>query len=171
MSDNRSDKLFASYLEASQRFDYFVVGAAVALVGYLGARFAAVRLGWNPATIELASLGSLLAAVVCGLKRIETYVEVMKLNQKRLLEEESVGSLTSAAASGAPALNHSTGEILGPGQLMYKAEYHKVGVEVLSEMLDKEAKWSGYWYRARDFFLVLGLLLLVLARVAQAYVE
>jgi hypothetical protein len=42
--------------------------------------------------------------------------------------------------------------------------------EVISEKLEELATAARRWYRARDFLLVLGLALLVLARIAAAYV-
>jgi hypothetical protein len=49
-------KIFDSWREASQKFDYFVAGLIGALVAFIGQSFKAVQLGLNAGTLELASL-------------------------------------------------------------------------------------------------------------------
>ena len=169
MSTERSDQAYQSYIEALQKFDYFIVGVSIALVGYLGAALRPIGLGWNPATIELAAIASMLLSAVAGLKRIEANVSLLGASQKRLYEQEAAGALKSAALQGGPALNKGTGEFLSPGDLLAKAQYHEVGAEVVAKHVGRLERWSGRWYRARDLFLVLGLALLVLARLLAAY--
>ena len=169
MSIERSDRIYLTYLEASQKFDYFVAGVGLALVGYLGARFEAVPIGWNPSTIELGAIAALLASAVAGLKRIETNVTLLGVMHKRLYEEEAAGALTGAAGGGGPGLNKATGEVLSLAELLYKAKYHEVGAEVIAETLRELARWSVFWYRARNTLLLLGLGLLVLGRIAIGY--
>jgi hypothetical protein len=79
--------------------------------------------------MELASLLCLLLSAIAGLKRIETNVTLLGAMQKRLYQEEAAGSLTSAAMAGGPALNKSTGQVMWPGNLLSRAQYHKAGAE------------------------------------------
>jgi len=170
VSTERSDRVYFSYLEASQRFDYFVVGASLALVGYLGSAYSPARLGWNSATIELAAIALLLFSAIAGLKRIETSLTLLAGMQRRLRAEETAGTMAGVATSGTPALNKATGEILWPADALEKAQRHKVGAEVIAKKLDSMPEWSGRWYRIRNLLLILGLALLVLARVSEPYI-
>jgi hypothetical protein len=147
-----------------------MVGVSLAMVGYLGARYIAAPLGWNPETIELAAIGSLLFSGISGLKRIETYLTFLSLMQQRLREEEAAGALTGLGSSGTPALNMATGEILLPTEALTRAQYHKAGAEVAEDKLNSIRQSVRFWYRVRNFLLMLGLALLILARVAVAYV-
>jgi hypothetical protein len=170
MSTERSDRAYAAYVEALQKFDYFVVGVSLALVAYLGATLRAIPLGWNAPAIELAAIVSFLLSAIAGLKRVEAIVTLLGAMQKRLYEEEAAGALTKAAASGGPALNESTGQVMGAAALMFQAQYHRAGVGVITKHQESIGARSGFWYRSRDFFLVLGLALLVFARIIAAYI-
>jgi hypothetical protein len=171
MSTERSDQLYAHYLEAAQKFDYFVTGVSLALVGYLGQALHPANIGWNPATIELLSIVTLLGSAVSGLKRIETNVTLIGVSHRRLYEQEAAGSAASAALSGGAAINKSTGEVFSAAQLVYKARYYQVGAEVTKEKLDKLATESGRWYRVRNASLIVGLGLLILSRILPTFVR
>ena len=84
MSDDRSKMLYQAWQQASEKFDYFVVGAAGALVAYVGQHVQPTRLALNAGTLELAALALLLGAVVAGLKRIETSVTLLRMNSQLL---------------------------------------------------------------------------------------
>jgi hypothetical protein len=63
MSDNPFDKprtdyeaAHSAYLEASQRFDYYVAGLCIAIVGYLGSRYASRALDGTPRPLSSARL-------------------------------------------------------------------------------------------------------------------
>ncbi len=170
MGTERSDKAYAAYVEASQKFDYFVVGLSVALVGYLGAGFRAVPLGWNPPTVELAAIAALLLSAIAGLKRIESNVTLLGTSQRRLWEQEAAGGMKSAAMGGGPALNKGTGQVLGSAQLITEAYRHQIVAEVMTRQLEQIAQQCDRWYRVRNFLLVFGLALLVLARLLVAYI-
>jgi hypothetical protein len=171
MSTERSDSIYVQYLGSVQKFDYFVAGVSLALMGFLGSRFQASRIGWNPATIELSSLLTLLVSAIAGLKRIESQFTLLAMMHRRLHEEEAAGSLAKASQAGGAALNESTGEILSYSQLVFGSQYHRIGAQVIKERLDKLANRSGEWYRVRNVTLILGVALLILARLSQAYVS
>ncbi|MEO7522339.1 MAG: hypothetical protein ABIW79_11035 [Gemmatimonas sp.] len=80
MSDDRAKMLYQAWQQASEKFDYFVVGAAGALVACVGQHIRPTRLALNAGSLELVALATLVAAVVIGLKRIETEVTCLRLN-------------------------------------------------------------------------------------------
>jgi hypothetical protein len=63
-----------AYREASQRFEYFILGVSVALVAYGGKTLETEKLGINPYTLEVAALLLFTASVVVGFKRIEKII-------------------------------------------------------------------------------------------------
>jgi hypothetical protein len=170
-STERSDNIYTQYLGALQKFDYFVAGVSLALISFLGSAFHATRIGWNPATIELSSLLTLLISAIAGLKRIETQFTLLAMMHRRLYEQEAAGSLVKASVGGGPALNESTGEVLSYSQLVYGSHYHRIGAEVAKEKLDELVDRSSVWYRVRNLTLILGVALLILARLSQAYLS
>jgi hypothetical protein len=170
MPTERSDSMYVQYLGAVQKFDYFVAGVSLALISYLGSTFHATRVGWNPTTVELASLLTLFVSAIAGLKRIETQFTLLGIMHRRLYAEEAAGSLAKASAGGGPALNESTGQVLSYPELVHQTYFHQLGAEVVKEKLDRMVVRSGAWYRVRNFALMLGVALLIAARLMAAYV-
>lgn len=118
MATERSDKIHDSYQESSEKFDYFIVGASFALLGYLGAQYRSTALGWNPSTIELASLITFLLSALAGLKRVEVNVMLLELTHRKLYEGEMAGAMVSGAASSGPALNEATGKVMSQSEMI-----------------------------------------------------
>ncbi|HSS50357.1 MAG TPA: hypothetical protein VLX28_15580, partial [Thermoanaerobaculia bacterium] len=109
MGEQTSTKTFELWLEAAQKFDYFMTGLTAAIVGYLAPMLQPKRLGWNPQTVELLALILLLAAVLAGLKRIEASVCVLSVGVARLQQGEAAEELYQAMTSGA-LLSREKGE-------------------------------------------------------------
>jgi len=170
MSTERSDRVHAQYLEALQKFDYFVAGLSLALVGYLGQAFQPTEIGWNSATIELLSIVLLLISAISGLKRIETNVTLLGVSHLRLYAQEVAGTAASAAATGGAAVNTSTGDFLSPDQLARDAQEHHAGAEIAKKKLDELTTKTMRWYRVRNTCLIGGLGLLVIARALPVFV-
>ena len=164
----RSDQVHAQYVEAIQKYDYFVAGVSLALVGYLGRAFQPAHIGWNAATVELLSIVALLVSAISGLKRVETNVTLLATSHRRLYEQEAAGATASAAASGGMAINRSTGDVSSPAQLAQDAQSHYTFAQVADEACERLKTKTGRWYRVRNRSLWAGLVLLVLARTLPA---
>jgi hypothetical protein len=170
VSTDRSDKAYEHWLDAAQKFDYFVTGVCLALVGYLASTLHPSRIGFDSQTLELASVIAILAAAFCGLKRIEATVTALGAAQRRLYREESAGSLAAAASKGDVLLNQSTGEVLTADDALARAQVHRSAVPVVKSAQDQSASASEQWYDWRNRLLIGGLFALVAARVWGAYV-
>jgi hypothetical protein len=92
---------------------------------------------------------------------------------KRVYDEEAAGTLVSAALAstsmGKSPVNEATGEILDPATMRQKIAAHQRGAQVAETQLDAVSKNLLRWYRLRDYGLLAGLALLVVARVVGAY--
>ncbi|NOT09866.1 MAG: hypothetical protein HOP28_16860 [Gemmatimonadales bacterium] len=168
MSTDRSDRVYFSWLDSAAKFDYYVTGVALALVGFLGATFTIGRFGLNPSTLELGALGAFLAATIVGFKHLESQVSFLSAMHRRLYEEESAGAIASAASQGRTMLNTSTGRVYSTLQLVEQLYSHKVGTTAASERLDELVVILKRRYRNRNAFLLGGFCLLVLARILPA---
>lgn len=169
MGTERSDVMYGYWRDASDKFDYFVVGGAGALAAYVGQNLQVTSLGWNAATVELGALILLVGAVIFGFKRIENNVEVFKAMHKRLYAEEARGSLVEAASKG-PSVNAATGDVLAPHVMRALAEQHDAQRIALRKVLEDRVKQSGAFYIWRNRLLLNGFALLVFARVIKAYI-
>jgi hypothetical protein len=75
-------KLFvAGYYRGLQHFEYFIVGVSLALCAYVGQTLHPEKLTFLSAyTIQVASLALLILSAGVGLKRIESLVQISRLN-------------------------------------------------------------------------------------------
>lgn len=174
MATERSDTLYQSYLEAVNKFDYFVLGISLALVGYLAESLSIGPLVWlDSSTVELASIVALLVSAVCGFKRIESGVQFLRLNTAYLRKGEEAGTLKSSAVKSgfrsAWGINESTGELLSPGEAMRRGKIAEMIAEGVKEKLNEETEAGGVWYKARNVFLFLGLGGVIVARIMEGY--
>lgn len=169
MTTERSDAVWDAWRDSSDKFDYFVTGLALALVGYLGADLEPVRLGLNSATVEVASVLSFLGAAITGLLRIETNVSVLGATQRRVYLEEMAGSMTDAALKPGTHLNTATGEVMTAATASLRAQAATQAAGKVGEKLETEADRSEHLYTARTWLLSGGLVLLIVSRILPAY--
>lgn len=169
MSLERSDKVYESWLQASQKFDYFVAGVCLALVGYLANAFNPAPVGANASTLELGGVLSILLAAFAAFRRIEAHIRMLRLMHQRLFRQEAAGALTSAAATGESLINKSTGDIFSAEHALELARSHSEIANNADELIEKRKGAVEFWYVARNWLLLFGLLALVAAKVLAAY--
>ena len=169
MTTERSDKVFENWRQATEKFDYFVLGVTGALCAYISQTYKPVKLGMNPATLELAALFLLILAAIAGFRRIERTVEVTLLNHKLLRTSEEKGALVSKPGPGA-LVNESTGDVLYPHMVAeHIAFLSRVGPDIRDKI--EQAGNSAYlWYRLRNWLILSGFAALLSAKVWSAYV-
>jgi hypothetical protein len=164
MALERSDHIYDKWLEGIQKFDYFVLGVTLGLIGYLGANTPASALGWNVDTLQITSLAVLLLSAFCGLKRIASVVTLLSIMQRRLHHEESFAQHTDMAVKGGIHVNHSTGETLTPAAVHERTEKLSNLLEKITQDQDKWLAHTETWRACRDWLLIGGLSLIVFGR-------
>ena len=91
--DNRS-LIESGYYQGLQRFEYFIVGASLALCAYVGHTLHPEKLTFLSAyTMEVVSLALLILSAGVGLKRIESLVQISRLNGQLLDAIEKRGAV------------------------------------------------------------------------------
>lgn len=169
MGTERSDQIYQNWLESSMKFDYFVAGVAFALVGYVVGTLEVAEISVSAESLTALAAIVLLGSGVAGLKRIETVVTVLRVMHRLIYSQESQGALADVATSGRTALNKATGGILTPEEALKRAMFYRKREEISSGNLDKISARARQWYRARNWLLGGGLLILIAARVLPAY--
>lgn len=169
MTKGRSEAAWHAWRESSDKFDYFVTGIALALVGYLGSELEPVRLGWNGSTLEVASVILFLGSAIAGLRRIETNVLLVGLMQRQLSHQERAGALTDAGLKAGLFINRATGEVFTGTQAQAGAQASTELADELTPKLKREAGRSERLYRWRNWLLVGGIVALIASRLAPAY--
>lgn len=169
MGQQRSDVAHEGWRTSAEKFDYFITGITGALAAFIGQNLQPERLGLNSATIELAALGLLIAAVVCGMRRIETHITLLRLQSRRLYELERSGAAVDAALKGGVFVNRETGDVLSAEQLRRISMMGKDEALRLDAPLAELMERSLALYRWRNRTLLLGFATLVFARIMPAY--
>lgn len=169
MGTKRSDKAYEWWLHETTRFDYFVLGACLALVGYLASILEPARVGLNAQTAELVSISSMLAAAFAGFKRIEALVVAFKLSHDRLYALEATGALRKASQNPGRSLNTETGDVMTPQEALREAHRQSERAQQFEDMHASWASGAARWYVVRNTALLFGMASLVAARVWRAY--
>src|SRR5437660_1679192 len=113
MADERSLIAVGRAHEGGRRFDYFVLGVAIALCAYAGQTIKPEKLGLNPYTMEVLSVVILVGAGFCGFKRVEKKVRLDELNHVILDAYEKKGTIVAHQTNkpGQPFTNAGTGDV------------------------------------------------------------
>jgi len=168
MTDNNS-KIFDSWREASQKFDYFVTGLIGALVAFIGQSFNPVPVGLNPGTLELVALLILIVSFWAGFKRIESNTENLRLTFERNRLEDQLIDLRTVTESGNVAYGMHTGQPLSDIERDKLIDSMQTQYNTKDQYLKAFSDRAHRFYHWRNYLLILGLLLLVAARVLKAY--
>ena len=169
MSTDRSDRAYGDWLDASQKFDYFVTGVCLTLISYLAGTLKAGTIGLNSNSLLLLSIVSILGAAIAGLRQIEAHVTLLSLVHERLYREEKAGNLVSAASEGRSLVNTKTGEVFGAEQAMLKARNARKSIPNIEQEQNKWGKLSLRWYKIRNRLLLVGLSGLIISRIIAGY--
>ncbi len=84
------ERLTIQHQEAASKLDYFILGVTLAICAYLAQTNPYAQLGMNKETFLLGSLLVFSVSSVCGFKRLEGVVRVLKANTLALQEENPV---------------------------------------------------------------------------------
>jgi hypothetical protein len=169
MITDSDSKIFESWREASQKFDYFVAGLIGALVAFIGQSFKPVQIGINPGTLELFSLLILVMSFLASFKRIESNTECLRLAfELNRLEDQVVGLLTTKE-SRTIAYSTQTGQPMTDVERETKIESLQTQYKVKNQSLNNSSNWAHRYYHWRNYLLIFGFVLLLVARVLKTY--
>ncbi len=87
-SQNRVDQLKMFHNEAANKFDYFILGATLAICAYLAQTNPYGRIGLNEETLLLGTLVIFACSAACGFKRIEASIRDVRMNAIALSQRD-----------------------------------------------------------------------------------
>ena len=135
--DEYSAKAYENYREASQRFEYFVLGLCVALVAYAGQRLQPERFGFTSYTVEIVAILLLIACVALGLKRGEKIIAFHGANLHVLEFKERRSALAKFILEGGSRVNPETSELWRPEDMKKQiAEFDKIIPDLEKKLSD-----------------------------------
>jgi len=162
-------KIFESWREASQKFDYFVAGLIGALVAFIGQSFKPVPIGLNPGTLELIALLILILSFWAAFKRIESNTENLRLAFEQTQLENQLIELRSAKESGQIAYGMQTGQPLSDAESVKMLGSMQERYNKAHQLLLQFASNAHKYYHWRNNLLIFGFVLLLVARVLKTY--
>jgi len=110
-------KAYDNYREASQRFEYFVLGLCVAVVAYAGQTLQPERFGSNSSTVEIGAILLLIACVALGPKRVEKIIAFHVANLNVLEVKGRRSALARFVLEGGSRVNPETSELWRPDDM------------------------------------------------------
>jgi len=157
MSTARSDRVYEWWLQETTKFDYFVLGAALALVGYITSTLKPESIETGPALLQGGSLVAILASAIGGFKRIEASLSTLQANHRKLHALEGAGNLLRATEGPGPYLNNETGDFVTRDQAIQRAKELKTLAKQIDEVGAKWADRAKRRYTFRNRALLFGL--------------
>ena len=169
MPTDRSDNLYASWRESTEKFDYFILGVICAMCAFISQTYKPAQVGMNAGTLELIALLVLVLASVVGFRRIERVLLVTMLNHRELHAYEARGAMVAKMSGGKTLINEATGPIYTPEAAAKRvSELTKTIEQLTVERVPVQAA-ALRSYKLRNAFTLIGFLLLLTARVLSAY--
>src|SRR6266403_1086339 len=163
--DEYSAKAYENYREASQRFEYFVLGLCVALVAYAGQTLQPERFGLTSYTVEIVAILLLITCVAIGLKRVEKIIAFHGANLRVLEFKERRSALAKFVLEGGRRVNPETSELWQPEDMKKQiAEFDKIIPEFEKNLNDLNETLV-HLYSWRNCLLISGLIGLVASKV------
>jgi hypothetical protein len=164
----RSVIAFEHAREAAQRFEYFILGVSVALCGYIGQTLKPQKLGLNPQTLEIGSLGLIIASVIIGFVRLDQGVRILKMNQTLLDLAEKRRKLVDAL-DGKPLRDAATGARFTPEDVSNMIPGYTTQIIAQERKMEAAKAIQITRFRWRNCLLGAGFLALMAAKVLAAY--
>lgn len=164
MSDERSINLIYRHTDAIEKFDYFLTGLAVALVGWIAGQPTALQVDSISSALELSALTALLGSAYAGLKRVEAHIEVLRMNALALRGEETASTRARALSSQAVVFDSDSRKPIDRSELQESVDEQRRLTKKAKRLLGEASEKGGKWYRARSRLLIAGFIFLVLSR-------
>lgn len=168
-SEDGVDVAWEAHREASQRFEYFILGVSVALIAYVGKTLEPERLGFTPFTIEVVALALLVASVIVGFKRIEKIIRAHHVTVELLRFQDKRANLTKAFIEGREILVPHLGEKWTLADMKTEIDNLDTAIPLHKELIDEISATVSKLYRWRNRLLACGFVGLFLAKILIPY--
>jgi hypothetical protein len=165
---DRSIIAYEHYRDATQRFEYFILGVSGALCAYVGQHLTPQKIGLTPYALELFSLILLVSSVFVGFKRIEKVIVGHTLNHRLLYLSEQRGQLVTNF-KGQPLVNALSGETLSAEATARRISEIEEAIPAHQEQFDRAAVQANRYYKIRNWLLATGFLGLLVSKILTPY--
>ena len=169
--NERSDRVWESTHEASQKFDYFMAAMSAALTAFVAQGLPSRPPRHWSTFLEAASAALLAVSVGFAVERLRANTTALLANHRWLYYNEAKGRLVALLAKGGGThlINESTGETFSLPEARQRVASLAQSVSQYENERERWDRKARRFYTVRDVALLLGLLLYVASRVATAF--
>ena|SRR5437870_3072905 len=171
MSEKRSLIVFEHYREGEQRFEYFITGVSTALCAYVGQTLQPQKFGLNPYTLEVLSVGLIVASIVLSFIRIQRGIFLHQLNHDRLHMAEVRGELVLSSLEGRPFINKLTGDVITPVHAQEQITHIEQALPIREKQIKRVQATVLKLYRWRNWLLLCGFVGLFVSKILVPYIR
>jgi hypothetical protein len=163
--------LFEKEHAAREKYIYFVCGLAGVLFAYIGKDYFPVRPFDCAAILTIGAMISLTLCLVLGMARIQSYIEGLSINRVGLGNEEELKNIRDSlvmwkAGQANYTVSKKTGkEYRTIEELEEDIKLLQTSVNKDYNRMKKWFNWATYLFIACHFFLVVGFILLICAKL------
>jgi hypothetical protein len=169
MTTERSDKLYTTWRDSTEKFDYFILGVTGALCAFISQTYKPVKIGVNAGTLEVIALLILVFAVIAGFRRLEKTLLITAINHQELHANEARGGMVANLKPAQNILNQATGQIYSPEAAATRIAALTKSIEQLQQQVAPVERAAERHYHVRNYLTLIGFLLVVAAKVWSAY--
>jgi len=154
---------------SSQKLEYFLAGVSSALFAYEAQQWEAVPLGGNPFTLTFVALLLLIASFFLTLKRLEAFSQLFRISHLKLFAE-AIRVHSPSPDTPVPIFDLNTWQPMTREQLKdLHLTYQEIDEKYRKKLNGLQRRGTIY-YELRNATLLLGFLLLVVAKVWSGYI-
>lgn len=161
-----SDTGFKTFVDASQKFDYFTTGAAGAALSYVVQSYARSPGDQWWLLVDVA-MGSLLIAFSSGLFYLSNTVEALRMGHELEVAQVRLADLREAVRKNAGAYIPGLDKEFAPHEIQYAIDAQTRQLEDMRKVLAPLASRRRRSQGTRNVFLAAGLGLLTLWKILQ----
>lgn len=162
----KSVEVFKACKEAEIKFDYFIVGLAIALFSYLSQNLKLqIKLGWNEKTFILCAICLLFISIIAGIKRIIYANQALNKNFTKLSNHERKEQLNKALLNNNSLVNLNTGGLFDPGFAKAELDLINKFEPKIGKSLMSLAGKASCCYHARNWTLILGVIFILFSKL------
>ena len=162
---------FEHYRDASQRFEYFILGVSIALIAYAGQALIPQKIGPNAYTVETSGILLVIAAVLISLKRLEKLICGLQITVRLVDSQDHRALLARAFIEGGDRSDFGRGELWKPDDMKKQIEEYDKIIPHYEKTIEEINVVVFRLYRLRNCLLVCGFLILFAGRILEAYLN
>jgi len=168
---NGRPQAFEHYRDASQRFEYFVLGVSVALIAYAGQALIPRKIGVSAYTLEIIGILLIIVAVVISFKRLEKLIFGLQITVRLVDAQEHRALLAKVFIEGGNRHDLGRGELWKPGDMKQQIEEYDKIIPHYEKTIEEINVVAFRFYRWRNWLLICGFVTLFAGRILEPYLN